>query len=177
MTYEVPPARLEPGTYRNINGNQALALGFVAAASVKRGCRCSRARTRSPRHPISCTSCPSTRTSGSSRSRPRTRSRRSGRHRCRVHRSAGGDDHQRPGHGPQERVPGSGGHGRAAARRRQHPARRAVDRAADQDRAGGPLAGAVRPPRRVAVHRSRRALRRRLLRDRLRGVPPHLRPT
>jgi len=31
-TYEVPAARLEPGTYRNISGNQALALGFVAAS-------------------------------------------------------------------------------------------------------------------------------------------------
>ncbi len=30
--YEVPPARLVPGTYRNISGNQALALGFVTAA-------------------------------------------------------------------------------------------------------------------------------------------------
>ena len=36
VTYEVPPARLEPGTYRNINGNQALALGLVAA-SVRSG--------------------------------------------------------------------------------------------------------------------------------------------
>ena len=33
VTYEVPPAHLAPGTYRNISGNQALALGFVAAAS------------------------------------------------------------------------------------------------------------------------------------------------
>jgi 2-oxoglutarate ferredoxin oxidoreductase subunit alpha len=32
VTYEVPPAHLKPGTYRNISGNQALALGFVAAA-------------------------------------------------------------------------------------------------------------------------------------------------
>ncbi len=32
VTYEVPPAHLAPGTYRNISGNQALALGFVAAA-------------------------------------------------------------------------------------------------------------------------------------------------
>jgi len=32
VTYEVPPAHLTPGTYRNISGNQALALGFVAAA-------------------------------------------------------------------------------------------------------------------------------------------------
>jgi 2-oxoglutarate ferredoxin oxidoreductase subunit alpha len=31
-SYEVPAARLEPGTYRNISGSQALALGFVAAA-------------------------------------------------------------------------------------------------------------------------------------------------
>ena len=32
VTYEVPKAKLEPGVYRNISGNQALALGFVAAA-------------------------------------------------------------------------------------------------------------------------------------------------
>jgi 2-oxoglutarate ferredoxin oxidoreductase subunit alpha len=31
-TYEVPPATLQPGTYRNISGNTALALGFLAAA-------------------------------------------------------------------------------------------------------------------------------------------------
>src|SRR6185436_3984148 len=31
-SYEIPPARLTPGTYRNISGNVALALGFVAAA-------------------------------------------------------------------------------------------------------------------------------------------------
>jgi len=30
--YEVPPAKLEPGLYRNISGNTALALGFIAAA-------------------------------------------------------------------------------------------------------------------------------------------------
>ncbi len=30
--YEVPPARLVPGTYRNISGNQALALGLLAAS-------------------------------------------------------------------------------------------------------------------------------------------------
>ncbi len=31
-SYEIPPAKLPPGTYRNINGNSALALGFVAAS-------------------------------------------------------------------------------------------------------------------------------------------------
>src|SRR5216684_679356 len=32
VSYEVPPARLDPGVYRNISGNTALALGFVAAS-------------------------------------------------------------------------------------------------------------------------------------------------
>jgi len=31
-SYEIPPAKLAPGVYRNINGNSALALGFVAAS-------------------------------------------------------------------------------------------------------------------------------------------------
>jgi 2-oxoglutarate/2-oxoacid ferredoxin oxidoreductase subunit alpha len=31
-SYEIPPARLSPGTYRNISGNAALALGLVAAS-------------------------------------------------------------------------------------------------------------------------------------------------
>jgi 2-oxoglutarate ferredoxin oxidoreductase subunit alpha len=32
VRYEVPPAKLAPGIYRNISGNSALALGFIAAA-------------------------------------------------------------------------------------------------------------------------------------------------
>jgi 2-oxoglutarate ferredoxin oxidoreductase subunit alpha len=32
VRYDVPPARLAPGTYRNLSGNSALAMGFVAAA-------------------------------------------------------------------------------------------------------------------------------------------------
>src|SRR5688572_2605348 len=36
VRYEVPAAKLEPGLYRNISGNSALALGFVAA-SVRSG--------------------------------------------------------------------------------------------------------------------------------------------
>ena len=35
-SYQVPPARIQPGLYRNITGNSATALGFVAAA-VKTG--------------------------------------------------------------------------------------------------------------------------------------------
>jgi 2-oxoglutarate ferredoxin oxidoreductase subunit alpha len=32
VRYEIPPAKLAPGVYRNISGNSALALGFVAAS-------------------------------------------------------------------------------------------------------------------------------------------------
>jgi 2-oxoglutarate ferredoxin oxidoreductase subunit alpha len=32
VTYDIPPAKLSPGTYRNLSGNTALALGMVAAA-------------------------------------------------------------------------------------------------------------------------------------------------
>jgi 2-oxoglutarate/2-oxoacid ferredoxin oxidoreductase subunit alpha len=32
ISYEIPPAKLTPGVYRNISGNTALALGFIAAS-------------------------------------------------------------------------------------------------------------------------------------------------
>jgi 2-oxoglutarate ferredoxin oxidoreductase subunit alpha len=32
VTYDIPPAKLSPGVYRNLSGNTALALGFVAAS-------------------------------------------------------------------------------------------------------------------------------------------------
>ena len=38
ISYEIPPAQLEPGLYRNLSGNQALALGFITA-SQKSGLR------------------------------------------------------------------------------------------------------------------------------------------
>jgi 2-oxoglutarate/2-oxoacid ferredoxin oxidoreductase subunit alpha len=38
ISYEIPPAQLTPGVYRNLSGNQALALGFVTA-SQKSGLR------------------------------------------------------------------------------------------------------------------------------------------
>jgi 2-oxoglutarate/2-oxoacid ferredoxin oxidoreductase subunit alpha len=36
VSYEIPPAKLTPGTYRNISGNTAMALGFVAASQQSR---------------------------------------------------------------------------------------------------------------------------------------------
>jgi len=38
ISYEIPPAQLAPGIYRNLSGNQALALGFITA-SKKSGLR------------------------------------------------------------------------------------------------------------------------------------------
>src|SRR5579864_9825900 len=36
VTYEIKPAKLRPGTYRNITGNQALSLGLVAASRLSK---------------------------------------------------------------------------------------------------------------------------------------------
>ncbi len=76
--YEVPKAKLDPGTYRNIMGNQALSMGLLSAPRRRRR-RCSWAATRSPRPRTSSTSWRPTRPRASTPSRPRTRSRRSGR--------------------------------------------------------------------------------------------------
>ena len=83
----------------------------------------------------------------------------------------GGHHHLRPGRGAEVRDDRPGGLAGAAAARRRHPARRAVDRPADQDRAGRPAAGDVRPQRRGAGADRRAALPRRLLRRGDRGGP------
>lgn len=49
--YHVEPAKLPKGTYRNISGNEALALGFITA-SVKTGLPCSLVLIQSLRHQI-----------------------------------------------------------------------------------------------------------------------------
>lgn len=72
-TYEIPPATLPPGEYRQISGNTALAYGIVVAGQLAGLPVCS-AVIRLLRRRTSCTNCPSTRTSMSSPSRPKTRS-------------------------------------------------------------------------------------------------------
>ncbi len=62
ISYEIPPAKLSPGTYRNISGNAALAICFVAA-SDKAGIRFSSARIPSRPHPTFSTSFRSTKIS------------------------------------------------------------------------------------------------------------------
>ena len=76
-----------------------------------------------------------------------------------------------PGRRPQERDDLAGGVDRAAAADRRHPARRSVDRAADQDRGVRPQHRDVRPPRRGAAADRRRVQPGAVLRRRHRGGP------
>ncbi len=130
VRYEVPPAKLAPGTYRNLSGNTALALGFVAAAqqaglTLFQGCY--------PITPASDILHELAALQGvRGRDLPgRGRDRRGHRrHRGRLRRVAGHHHHLGPGHGPQGRGHRSGDDDRAAPGRRQRPAGRSLDRAA-----------------------------------------------
>ena len=128
-----------------------------------------------PDHPglaTSCTSCPSTRTSACGPSRPRTRSPASARRSARPSAARSGvTTTSGPGVALKSETIGLAVVAGAAAAVVRHPARRPVDRAADQDRAGRPAAGDVRPQRRGAGagRRARDAVR--LLRRRAGGGP------
>jgi len=102
VSYEVKPAVLPAGTYRNISGNLALAYGLIAAAN-RPGWRSSSARTRSPPRRTSCMSCPGTSGSACGRSRPRTRSPASAPRSEPPSVVPSGDDHVRPGAGAEGR--------------------------------------------------------------------------
>ena len=160
VTYEVPPAKLAPGVYRNIIGQQG-----ARARLRRRGAEGGAAAVPRQlpdhaglRHPARAVDVQELRRR--SRSRPRTRSPRSARRSAppSAARSAITTT-SRPGHGAQDRGDRPRGDGRAAARHRRHPARRALDRPADQDRAGRPAPGAVRPQRRGAGAGARGAAR------------------
>ena len=83
VSYEVAPAPMPPGTYRNITGNQALGIGLIAA-SVRADCRSSSAPTRSRPPRRSSSTSRGTSVSASGRSRPRTRSPPSARRSARA---------------------------------------------------------------------------------------------
>ena len=79
VPHDLPGARrrsCRPGTYRNITGNEATALGFLAAPRRPRSGTCSTAPTRSRRPRTSSSSSPATSRSAFGPSRPRTRSPR-----------------------------------------------------------------------------------------------------
>ncbi len=128
---------------------------------ARRSCRCSSARTRSPRPRTSCTSCPSTSGSTSPRCRPRTRSPRSARRWAPPTAVRSASPHQRPGRRAQGRDHLAGDRAGAAAAHHRRAAGRPVDRHADQDRAGRPQHGAVRSARRGAGRGDRAEARRR----------------
>ena len=71
-SYEIKPAEIDPGTYRNITGNSATALGFVIAAQ-KPSCHSFWAATRLRQPAMCCTNSPSTKTTTSIRFRQRTK--------------------------------------------------------------------------------------------------------
>ena len=171
VQYEIKPAPMRAGTYRNITGNLALSYGLVAGAVQSD-------------LPLFLGSYPITPASDIL-------------HELSKHKRFGVTTFQAEdeiagvgaalgaafagalgvtttsGPGPRAEV---GDHrarrdDRAAAGRRRRPARRPLDRAAHQDRAGRPAAGDVRPQRRVAGADRGAAVARRLLRRRRRGDP------
>ena len=169
VTYEIAPARMPAGTYRNITGNIALSYGLVAAAH----------RAGLPlvlgSYPITPASDILHTLSALKRFGVTTLQAEdeiagvgaalgaSLRRRARRHH------HLRPRPGAEVRDDRPGRVARAAAGDRRRPARRSLDRPADQDRAGRPAAGDVRPQRRVAGADRRPAVPRRLLRRRAGG--------
>ena len=76
--YRVKPAKLDPGVYRNITGNEATALGFLTASRLADRQLFYGSYPITPRRRTSSTSCRATRRSGSRPSRQRMRSLPSG---------------------------------------------------------------------------------------------------
>ena len=160
VAYEVKPATVPAGTYRNISGNLALAYGLVAASK----------RAELPlflgAYPI---------TPASDILHELSKHKRFGVRTFQAEDEIAGigaalgaafggalavTTTLRAGHRAQGRDDRARGQPRAAAGHLRHPARRPVDRPADQDRAVGPAAGDVRPQRRGAGADRRAALTR-----------------
>ena len=176
--YEVDAAPAPPGTYRNVNGTQALAYGLVAAA-VQSGLGLFYAS-----YPI--TPASELLHSLSRHQRLGVRTVQAEDEIAAVNMALGaafagparGHRHERARHGPEGRDDRAGRGVRAAARGRGRPARRPLHRHADQDRGRRPADGAVRAPRGVAAAGDRAVHALRLLRLRHRGGahrgdPPH----
>ena len=142
VQYEVKPATLAPGLYRNITGNSALTLGLVAAS-------------RRSGLPLFLGSYPITPASDILHELSKLK-------RFGVRTFQAEDEIAAVGAAP-------GSVRRAAADHLRHPARGAVNRHADKDRAGGPADGALRQERRVASRDTRACYPGRLLRHSDRG--------
>ena len=149
--YRVRPAHLPPGTYRNITGNEATALGFVAASRLAKrdlfyGVVPDHAGERHPPPALDVQALRPAHLPGRGRDRRDRRRDRRG-----LRRGDGDDRLLGARDRAQERGARARDDGGAAARRRRRPACRPLDGHADEDRAGGPAAGHVRPQRRGAA--------------------------
>ena len=148
-SYVVAPAKMPPGTYRNVTGNTALALGLVAAAH----------RAGLPlvlgSYPITPASdilhaLAALKRHGVTTLQAEDEIAGIG---IALGASFGGaigvTTTSGPGVALKSETHRPGRLARAAARHRRRPARRPLHRPADQDRAGRPAPGDVRPQRRV----------------------------
>ena len=168
--YRVKPAKLPPGTYRNITGNEAAALGFLAASKLADRQLFYGSYPITPAsdilHQLS-----SYKAFGVKTFQAEDEIAAIG---AAIGASYGGalglTASSGPGHRAQDRGDGAGGDGRAAAGRHRRPAGRSVDRDAHQDRAGGPPPGDVRTQLRLADPDRRAGHPRRMLRPRHRGL-------
>ena len=160
-----------PGTYRNITGNEATALGFLTASQAGRPPAVLRQLPDHPgqRHPPPALDLQDVRRQDVP-GRGRDRRHRRGDRRAATAGRSGMTASSGPGHRAQDRGDGPRRHGRAAARRHRRPARRPVDRHAHQERAGRPAPGHVRPQLRLADPDRRAGDARRVLRPGHRGV-------
>ena len=172
VQYEIKPAPMPTGHLPQHHRQPGAVLRPGRRRACSPGCRSSSAPTRSPRPPTSSTSCQQAQ--GVRRhdapGRGRDRRHRRGDRRL-LRRLARRDHHLGPRHRAEVRGDRPGRDDRAAAARHRRAARRPLDRPADQDRAGRPAAGDVRPQRRGPGADRRAAVARRLLRRRHRGGP------
>ena len=158
--YGVEPAEMAPGTYRSMTGNRALAWGLLAAAAAHADPHRLRrlphhAGEQHPRGAGAAQELPGADVPGRGRDR-----RGDLGHRRLLRRGPRCHGVERTGHRAQGRGHRARRDGRAAARDLRYPARGTQHRVADQDRAGRPHAGAVRPQQRVARSWSSRRRRR-----------------
>ena len=169
VSYEVKPATLTPGTYRNVTGNQALAYGLIAASKLSG-------------LPLFLGAYPITPASGILEELARhknfgVRTFQAEDEIAAVGAALGASfggalgvcTSAGPGIVLKQETIGLGDHARAAAADPRHPARRSIDRNADEAGAGRPADGHVRAQFRVAGAGRRRSNARRVLRRRDRG--------
>ena len=150
VSYEIAPAKMAPGTYRNITGNAALALGLVAA-SHRAGIPLVLGSYPITPASTSCTPCAGLKRFGVTTLQAEDEIAGIG---AALGASFGGaigvTTTSGPGVALKSETIGLGVSLELPARHRRRAARRPLDGPADQDRAVRPAAGDVRPQRRVA---------------------------